>query len=93
MRYCSYPYVPLEFIIATITLLARPFVGSHMMRILKDSNRLAGMAWELHLQQDSWHSSSDTAKIKSLLWEYLAAKPRLEVPDRPGDVTGTFFLS
>lgn len=47
------------------------------MRILKDSNRLAGMTWELHLQQYSWHSSSDTAKIKSPLQEYLAAQAQI----------------
>ena len=74
MHYWSYPYAQLEFIIATITLLACPFVVSHMTRILKDSNSLAGTTWELHSQQYSWHSSNDTAKIKSLLREYLAAQ-------------------
>lgn len=64
----------LEFIIATITLLTCPFVVLHTTRILKDSNSPAGTTRELHLQQYSWHSSSDTAKIKSPLREYLAAQ-------------------
>lgn len=64
----------LEFIIATVSLLTCPFVVSHMTRILKDSNSPAGNVWELHLQQHSWQSSSDTAKIESPLQEYLAAQ-------------------
>lgn len=64
----------LEFIIVTITLLTCPFVVLHTTRILKDSNSPAGTTRELHLQQYSWHSSSDTAKIKSPLREYLAAQ-------------------
>lgn len=74
MHYRSYPYTPLEFIIATITLLTCPFAVSHTTRILKDSNSLVGTTQELYLQQYGWHRSSDTAKIKSPLWEYLAAR-------------------
>lgn len=62
------------------------------MRNLKDSNSPAGMTLELHLQQHSWHSKSDTAKIKSALWEYLIVQIPTEAHSRPGDIMGTFLL-
>lgn len=49
------------------------------------------MTRELLLQQHSWHSKSDTAKIKSALWEYLVVRVRLKYTAGPVASQALFF--